>query len=165
MTWNDRWETKLFLGDQGTARWNGSEMNNLNQVQSSWRYLTFHPTLNRKLFFIFFLILTCTPRFAQCFLLTFNFLADWNCWEFPPPPHLPPALSELSFVLIHFNFWTVTKWNLKWQFFFPDSQKCFERKGVGVFSRLCLWTDLTTSITSRTWILIREGQKVTIAFV
>ena len=38
MTWNDRWETKLFLGGQGTARWNGTEMNNLNQVQSSWRY-------------------------------------------------------------------------------------------------------------------------------
>ena len=29
MTWNDRWETKLFLGGQGTARWNGSEINNL----------------------------------------------------------------------------------------------------------------------------------------
>ena len=27
MTWNDRWETKLFLGGQGTARWNGTEMN------------------------------------------------------------------------------------------------------------------------------------------
>ena len=53
MTWNDRWETKLFLGGQGTARWNGSEMNNLDLVQSSWRYLTFHPTLNRKLFFYF----------------------------------------------------------------------------------------------------------------
>ena len=26
MTWNDRWETKLFLGGQGTARWNGSEI-------------------------------------------------------------------------------------------------------------------------------------------
>ena len=25
MTWNDRWETKLFLGGQGTARWNGTE--------------------------------------------------------------------------------------------------------------------------------------------
>ena len=35
MTWNDRWETKLFLGGQGTARWNGSEMKNLTQVQSS----------------------------------------------------------------------------------------------------------------------------------
>jgi len=35
MTWNDRWETKLFLGGQGTARWNGTEMNNLNHVQSS----------------------------------------------------------------------------------------------------------------------------------
>ena len=35
MTWNDRWETKLFLGGQGIARWNGTEMNNLNQVQSS----------------------------------------------------------------------------------------------------------------------------------
>ena len=22
MTWNDRWEMKLFLGGQGTARWN-----------------------------------------------------------------------------------------------------------------------------------------------
>ena len=29
MTWNDRWETKLFLGGHGTARWNGSEINNL----------------------------------------------------------------------------------------------------------------------------------------
>ena len=27
MTWNDRWETKLFLGGKGTARWNGSEIN------------------------------------------------------------------------------------------------------------------------------------------
>ena len=37
MTWNDRWETKLFLGGKGTARWNRSEMNNLtrNPVQSS----------------------------------------------------------------------------------------------------------------------------------
>ena len=35
VTWNDRWEMKLFLGKQGTARGNGSEMNNLNQVQSS----------------------------------------------------------------------------------------------------------------------------------
>ena len=35
MTWNDRWETKLVLGGHGTARWNGTEMNNLNQVQSS----------------------------------------------------------------------------------------------------------------------------------
>ena len=26
MTWNDRWETKLFLGGQGTAPWNGSEI-------------------------------------------------------------------------------------------------------------------------------------------
>ena len=38
MTWNDRWGTKLFLGEQRTARWNGSEMNNLNQVQSSLDY-------------------------------------------------------------------------------------------------------------------------------
>ena len=29
MTRNDRWETKLFLGGQGTARWSGSEINNL----------------------------------------------------------------------------------------------------------------------------------------
>ena len=29
MTWNDPWETKLFLGGKGTARWNGSERNNL----------------------------------------------------------------------------------------------------------------------------------------
>ena len=35
MTRNDRWETKLFLGGQGTARWNGSEINNINPVQSS----------------------------------------------------------------------------------------------------------------------------------
>ena len=35
MTWNDRRETKLFLEGHTTARWNGSEMNNLNQVQSS----------------------------------------------------------------------------------------------------------------------------------
>ena len=27
MTWNDQWQTKLFLGGQGTARWNGTEMN------------------------------------------------------------------------------------------------------------------------------------------
>ena len=79
MTWNDRWETKLFLEGRRTARWNGSEMNNLNQVQSSWRYYTFHPTLNRKLFFIFFLILACILQFAQNFLVTFNFLANWNC--------------------------------------------------------------------------------------
>ena len=76
MTWNDRWETKLFLGGQGTARWNGSEINNLtcNPVQSSWRYLTFHPNLNRKLFFIFFLLLAFILQFAQYFLVTFNFL-------------------------------------------------------------------------------------------
>ena len=56
MTWNDRWETKQFLGGQGTARWNGSEINNrtCNPFQSSWRYLKFHSPLNRKLFFIFF---------------------------------------------------------------------------------------------------------------
>ena len=35
MTWNDWWETKLFLGGQASARLNGSEINNLNQVQSS----------------------------------------------------------------------------------------------------------------------------------
>ena len=35
MTRNDRWETQLFLEGHGTARWNESEMNNLNQVQSS----------------------------------------------------------------------------------------------------------------------------------
>ena len=35
MTWNDRWEAKLLLGGQGTARWSGSEMNNLNPVRSS----------------------------------------------------------------------------------------------------------------------------------
>ena len=35
MTWNDRWETKLYLGGQGTAHWNGTEINNLNQVESS----------------------------------------------------------------------------------------------------------------------------------
>ena len=35
MTWNDRWETKQFSGGQGTARWNGTEINTLNQVQSS----------------------------------------------------------------------------------------------------------------------------------
>ena len=37
MPWNDRWETKLLLGGQGTARWNGSEITNLtcNPVQSS----------------------------------------------------------------------------------------------------------------------------------
>ena len=29
---------KLFLEGHGTARWNGSEINNLNQVQFSWRY-------------------------------------------------------------------------------------------------------------------------------
>ena len=32
MTWNDRWQTKIFLGGKGTARWNGSEMDNLNKV-------------------------------------------------------------------------------------------------------------------------------------
>ena len=59
-----------------------------------------------------------------------------------PPPS--PSLSELSFGLIHNNFRTVTKWNLKWHFilvflkapsFFSDSQECFERKSssVGVF--------------------------------
>ena len=36
MEWSVR--AKLFLEGHGTARWNGSEMNNLNQVQSSWRY-------------------------------------------------------------------------------------------------------------------------------
>ena len=36
MTWNDQLETKpLLLEGQGSARWNGSEMNKLNQVQSS----------------------------------------------------------------------------------------------------------------------------------
>ena len=37
MTWNDRWETRLFLGGQGTARWNESEINNFtcHPVQSS----------------------------------------------------------------------------------------------------------------------------------
>ena len=36
MTWNDRWEMKLrSLEGHGTAHRNGSEMNNLNQVQSS----------------------------------------------------------------------------------------------------------------------------------
>ena len=35
MTWNDRWETKLFLGGQGTARWNGTEMNNSTFVKFS----------------------------------------------------------------------------------------------------------------------------------
>ena len=34
MTWNDRWETKLFLGGQGTARWNGSEINNIVTPQN-----------------------------------------------------------------------------------------------------------------------------------
>ena len=29
MKWNDRWEMKLFLGEKGTIRWNGSGMNNL----------------------------------------------------------------------------------------------------------------------------------------
>ena len=78
ITWNDRWETKLFLGGQGTACWNGSEINNLtsNPVQSSWRYLTFHPTLNRKLFFIFFLLLAFILQFAQYFHITFTFLAN-----------------------------------------------------------------------------------------
>ena len=78
MTRNDRWETKLFLGGQKTARWNGSEINNLtcNPVQSSWRYLTFHPTLKRKLFFVFFLLLAFILQFAQYFLVTFNFLAN-----------------------------------------------------------------------------------------
>ena len=79
MTWNDRWETKLFLGGQGTARWKGSESNNLtcNPVQSSWRYLTFHPTLNRKLFFfIFFLLLAFILQFAQYFLVTLMFLPN-----------------------------------------------------------------------------------------
>ena len=79
MTWNDRWETKLFLGGQGTAPWNGSEINNLNLVQSSSRYLTFHPILSRKLFFIFFLLLAFILQFAQYFLVTFNFLANCNC--------------------------------------------------------------------------------------
>ena len=84
MTWNDRWETKLFLGGQGTARWNGSEINNLtcNPVQSSWRYLTFHPNLNRKLFFIFFLLLAFILQFALYFLVTSEI---WNAilfWYF-----------------------------------------------------------------------------------
>ena len=83
MTWNDRWETKLFLGGQGTARWNGSEINNLNQVQSSWRYLTFHPTLNRKLFFIFFLLLVFIVQFAQYFPVT---KLELLRIPLPPPP-------------------------------------------------------------------------------
>ena len=86
MTWNDRWETKLFLGGQGTARWSGPEMNNLNPVQSSWRYLTFHPTLNRKLFFIFFLLLVFIVQFAQYFPVT-----KLELLRIPlPPPPLPP---------------------------------------------------------------------------
>ena len=35
MIWNDRWKTNLFSGGQETARWTGSEMKNLIQVQSS----------------------------------------------------------------------------------------------------------------------------------
>ena len=34
MTWNDRWETKLFLGGQAQLQ-AGTEMNNLNPIQSS----------------------------------------------------------------------------------------------------------------------------------
>ena len=34
MTWNDWWETKLFLGGQGTARWYGSEINNIVTPQN-----------------------------------------------------------------------------------------------------------------------------------
>ena len=98
MTWNDRWETKLFLEGQGTARCNGSEMNNLNQVQSSWRYWTFQPNLNRKLFSIFFLILACILQFALYFLVTSEIWNDILFWYFK-------------------------------LLFFPDSQKCFERKG------------------------------------
>ena len=63
MTWNDRWETKLFLGGQGTARWNGSELTTL--------HVTFHPTLNRKLFFHLFLLLTFILQFAPVFSRNF----------------------------------------------------------------------------------------------
>ena len=70
MTWNDRWGTKLFLGGR-TARWNGTEMNNLNQGQS--------PDFEQELVFIFFLILACILQCAQYFFVTFNFLANWNC--------------------------------------------------------------------------------------
>ena len=34
MTWNDRWETKLFLEGHGTTRWKGSEMNKTPKVVS-----------------------------------------------------------------------------------------------------------------------------------
>ena len=39
----------------------------------------------------FFLILACILQFAQYLFVTFNFLANCNCQELPPPP---PRLFE-----------------------------------------------------------------------
>ena len=166
MTWNNRWETKLFLRGQETARWNGKEVNNLNQVQSSWRYWTFHPTFNRNLFFNFFLIVACILQFAQYFLVTFNFLANWNSLEIPPP-HLWLNFHSVRFTKI-FARWQSEIWNdfLFWYFkllFFPIARNVLNVKAsVSVFFTTLLvdWPHLT-NLTSRTLILIWEGQKVT----
>ena len=42
--------------------------------------LNVSPDFEQKVrFFIFFVILACILQFAQYFLVTFNFLANWNC--------------------------------------------------------------------------------------
>ena len=125
MTRNDRWEMKLFLGGQKTARWNGSEINNLtcNPVQSSWRYLTFHPTLNRKLFFVFFLLLAFILQFAQYFLVTFNFFTKLELLRIPPPPRLwvnpHPVWFSVIFERSQSKIWNdILFWHFKLLLFF-----------------------------------------------
>ena len=81
MTWNDRWETKLFLGGQGTARWNGTEMNNLNQVQFL-TLLNVSPEFEQEVVFYFLSHSCMYSAVRPVFFLTFNcfnLLADWNC--------------------------------------------------------------------------------------
>ena len=78
MTWNDRWETKLFLEGHGTARRNGVKCTTSIKFSLLDAIKRFTPTLNRKLLFIFFLIFACIQQFAQHFLMTFNFLAILN---------------------------------------------------------------------------------------
>ena len=143
MTWNDRWETKLFLGGQITARWNGTEMNNLNQVQSSWRYHV-SPDFEQEVVFYFLSHSCMYSAVRPVFFRNLEFFSKLELLRTTTPPVPSPSLSKLSFGLINNNFRTVTKWNLKWHFIllflkssfiFPDSQECFERKGssVGVF--------------------------------
>ena len=50
MTLNDRWETKLFFGGQGTERCKGSEMNNLTTLFTNMRNLKFKSHLHNCVF-------------------------------------------------------------------------------------------------------------------